>query len=48
MQFLLLFASEQSSNIESGVVSTGLKIILTGIFSELSRASVIAFESAAT
>jgi hypothetical protein len=48
MQFFELFASEQSSVIESGVVSTGLKTTFTGIFDDLSKEEAILAESAAT
>jgi hypothetical protein len=48
MHFFELFASEQSSVIESGVVRTGLKTILSDIFGDLSRKVAILDESAAT
>jgi hypothetical protein len=48
MQFFALFATEQSSNIDSGVVKTGLKTTFCDIFGDLFRAAAILDESAAT
>ena len=48
IQFFELFASVQSSVIESGVVRIGLKTILLDIFGDLSKAAAIFAESAAT
>jgi hypothetical protein len=48
MQFFELFASVQSSVIESGVVRTGLKTTFLDIFGYLSRKEAILTESEAT
>jgi hypothetical protein len=48
IHFSELLASEQSPEIDSGVVRTGLKTIFCDIFGDLSSAPAIFAESAAT
>ena len=48
IQFLALFASEHSSNIDSGVVRTGLKITFCDTLGDSSRNAVILRESSST